>query len=375
MAKKHSISETHIHNDKVEDPLRRVLDSAKKGQLIAVIGTGVSIGLTNGKIPSWTGLIKNGLQYSLTKGRITEKQKNNWQNQIESSDIDDLLSAAEFIGRKLGAPADPLYGRWLQENFQSSEPINERLSQAIQTLSSSQIPICTLNYDPLLEKVTGLPSIKISEKAKATAWMRRECQAILHLHGHWENPESCILGIRDYESTQTDDVRDLFQRNLATFNHLIFIGCGETLADPNFSALISWLKLKLPAMTPQHIALTREDEMATRNADPAWAGFVEPVNYGEKHVDLAEFIIANFSIKAPKPKKPKPTPQTNQVIENYRKFLIRDCGQMTIEGVSADMDTGQRKFDLERLFVPLKVIGCPPDYPQNDPDRAAKLEE
>ena len=34
----------------------------------------------------------------------------------------------------------------------------------------------------------------------------------------------------------------------------------------------------------------------------------------------------------------------------YRKFLIRDCGEMTIEG--ADMDTAQRRFDLEKLFVP-----------------------
>jgi len=40
---------------------------------------------------------------------------------------------------------------------------------------------------------------------------------------------------------------------------------------------------------------------------------------------------------------------------------------MTIEGVRADMEIGQRRFDLERLFVPLKVLGCPPDISKDDP--------
>ncbi len=48
---------------------------------------------------------------------------------------------------------------------------------------------------------------------------------------------------------------------------------------------------------------------------------------------------------------------------------------MTIEGVRADMDTAQRRFDLERLFVPLKVLPSPPDIPETDPQREQKLLE
>jgi len=54
---------------------------------------------------------------------------------------------------------------------------------------------------------------------------------------------------------------------------------------------------------------------------------------------------------------------------------VKDCGQMTIEGVRADMDTAQRRFDLERLFVPLKVLPSPPDIPETDPQREQKLLE
>lgn len=360
------------------DPMQRIVESARQGKLVVVVGAGVSMGLTNSGIPSWTGLIKNGFDYGRKKGRITAAQLTTWSSQLASTDMDDLLGAAEFMARKLGAPADQVYGRWLQEVFGAVQPNNELLSSALKALISWDIPLCTLNYDPLLEIVTGLPAIQVSDTQKVMAWMRREHAAILHLHGSWDAPSSCILGIRDYETIQTNEVRDLFQRNLAAFNHLLFIGCGDTLADPNFSALVTWLRTKLQALTPQHIALTREDDVEKRNADPAWLGFVEPLSFGKAHDDLAEFLLQHFSQVAAKRsarKKASATSESNTVLDDYRSFLLRDCGQMTIEGVSADMDTGQRKFDLERLFVPLNVLACPPEFSPTDPDGAAKLEK
>lgn len=360
------------------DPIQRVIESAQQGKLVVIVGAGVSAGLTNGVAPSWSGLIKSGFEYGKKKGRITDTQLTTWSSQLASSDMDDLLGAAEFIGRKLGAPTDQVYGRWLQDEFESLQPTNERLASAIKALISHGIPICTLNYDPLLETVTGLPALQVSDTQRVISWMRREYQAILHLHGSWDVPISCILGIRDYETTQTNEVRDLFQRNLATFNHLLFIGCGDTLADPNFSALVAWLRTKLQALTPQHIALTRADDVEKRNADPAWVGFVEPLSFGNAHDDLADFLLQHFPqavAKRSARKNTAATSESNAVLADYRSFLLRDCGKMTIEGVSADMDTGQRKFDLERLFVPLNVLACPPEFLPTDPEGAAKLEK
>lgn len=48
---------------------------------------------------------------------------------------------------------------------------------------------------------------------------------------------------------------------------------------------------------------------------------------------------------------------------------------MTIEGVRADMDTAQRRFELEKLFVPLKVLATPPEFPASDPEREQKLQK
>lgn len=373
-----TVAKSAVRGKITSDPMQRVIESARQGKLVVIVGAGVSIGLTNGKALSWTGLIKNGFDYGIKKGRITDVQLNSWSSQLASTDMDDLLGAAEFMTRKLGAPTDHVYGRWLEEIFGSVQPSNAPLSSALKALASLKIPLCTLNYDPLLEIVTGLPGIKVSDTKEVMSWMRREHPAILHLHGSWDSPSSCILGIRDYETTQTNEARDLFQRNLAAFNHLLFIGCGDTFADPNFSALVKWLRTKLPALTPRHVALTREDDLARRHADPAWLGFVEPVSFGKAHDDLAKFLHQHFpqlTSKRSLRKKVSVSVDTNTVLEDYRAFLLRDCGQMTIEGVSADMDTGQRKFDLERLFVPLNVSACPPDFSPTDPDSETKLKK
>lgn len=358
-------------------PLLKVIKAAQEGKLIVVVGAGISISLTNGEAKSWNGLIRDGFNYGSMKGRITSAQHRAWEAQLASSDIDDLLSAAEFVSRKLGAPNDQVYARWLEESFGSLTIKNGVLGDALKLFSSMGIPICTLNYDLLLEDATELPSILITETSKVAAWMRRELPAILHLHGDWRTPDSCILGIRDYETTLNDELRDLFQRNLSIFNNLLFLGCGSTLSDPNFSALTEWLKRKYSALPPQHVGLTLNEEVSHKNTDASWVGFVDPIGYGSKHEDLADFLHEHI-LQLGTSKIPPPTAiadNANQVLDNYRSFLLRDCGQMTIEGVSADMDTGQRRFDLEKLFVPLKISACPPEFNKNDKEREAKLEK
>lgn len=351
---------------------------------MAVFGTGVSVALTDRKIPtmSWRGLIEDGFAHAAKKGKITAEQVGRWKSQLASGDLDELLGAAEFMGRKLDAPNGDLYARWLEGVFKSVRSSNEELSSAIRALASAKVPLCTLNYDPLLEHVTGQPSITVSETSKATAWARREAPGVLHLHGYWASPATCVLGIRDYEGTQHDDVRDLLQRHLASFRRLLFIGCGDTFGDPNFSALVKWLRQNMKAAAPEHYALVPDDQVTARNRDEAWHGFVEPVGYG-KYSGLAAFLLKHFKERVATESEKKSVavrvPETTtpshhmKLIQDYRAFLIRDCGQMTIEGVRAELDTAKSKFDLERLFVPLKLLPSVPEISETDPLREQKL--
>jgi hypothetical protein len=368
----------------VHAPNINLRDSAGRGELVAVIGSGVSLALTKGTVPllSWVGLVRDGFFYAVNKKKITDEQVRAWEPQLSSLDIDDLLCAAEFVSRKLDAPHGLLYARWFEHAFKNLQPSNTKLEEAIIALHNAGVPLCTLNYDPLLEQVTGMGGINLTETGKVSAWMRREIQSILHLHGSWDVPATCILGVRDYESTLGNDVRDLIQRSLASFRRLLFIGCGGTLADPNFTALIKWLREKMKTAAPEHVGLVTDTDLAVRRADPAWQGFVEPLSYGTKFDDLATYLLKLFPAEAQRQTiqtKLKNSDSTTRgqakIISDYLAFLLKDCGQMAIEGVRADMDIGQRKFDIERLFVPLNVVQCPPEFPMSDPKREQKLQE
>lgn len=313
---------------------------------------------------------------------MSESQYKAWTAHLDSTDIDDLLSAAEFVGRKLGAPSGQMYGRWLEECFGANTLADNDLVVALANLRQLGVPIATLNYDTLLEAVTGLDSIKFSDTKRVAEWVRRETDGILHLHGVWNDPSSCVLGIRDYQSAALSDVRQFIQRNLSTFGRLLFVGCGDTFSDPNFTALISWMRDEMKGASPLHYALVRENELITRRADATWQGFVEPISYGDDYADLPNFLRSLFPsqevlqhISQSQPPSAVSQVQDDRVLAEYRAFLLRDCGQMTIEGIRTDIDTAQRKFDLENLFVPLGVNPVPPEFPISDKRREAKLKK
>ncbi|WP_447652276.1 SIR2 family protein [Pseudomonas abietaniphila] len=366
-----------LDKGKIVESLRNAIHS---GELILVIGSGLSVGLTGNAYPalSWKGLVDDGLEQSKSKGKLTVEQLAKWKDMLRSNDIDDLLAAAEIVGRKLGSPNGDLYARWLHDCFSNIESSNAELSDVVVSLAKSGTPMCTLNYDSLLESVTGQSTILLSDVRKSTEWMRKETSGILHLHGHWQTPEGCILGVRDYESTLNDQPRELFQKALGVYNKLLFIGCGDTFADPNFSALIDWLRTHMKSSAHQHYALVLDKQVDERSADESWQGFVEPLGYGSNHSDLPNFL-RELLPGTNKPARKKRSASTNllsknaEIVNHYRDFVIRDCGQMTIEGVRADMDTAQRRFDLEKLFVPLELNACPPEIPEGDPNRIEKL--
>ncbi len=46
-------------------------------------------------------------------------------------------------------------------------------------------------------------------------------------------------------------------------------------------------------------------------------------------------------------------------IEQYRRWLAAECGEIQLDGLPADKFLSQKRMELERLFVPLKVVAEP----------------
>lgn len=355
--------------------------SAEQGQLVVVLGAGVTMSLATkaSNALNWSGLIKSALLYGNSRSLLTDKQFARYSEALETEDLDELLGVAEFASRKLEAPDGHLYSSWMKSVFSNWAAGTGGMKNALLAIESYGIPITTLNFDTLAEEVTGLPTINYSDKDGMVQWASKEKNGVLHLHGVWSNPSSCVFSIRDYHSATNDAVRALLQRSLGSFNRLLFVGCGDTFQDPNFSGLIDWLRQHIGTSTPRHFALVREAEVPSRLANVKWRGFVEPLSFGENFADLPGFLLNCFPTKrSPAVIKNRENAVHNKhakIIASYRDFLLRDCGEITVEGMRADLDMAQRKFDLERLFVPLEVVSAPPVIPLSDPMREQKLQE
>jgi hypothetical protein len=361
--------------------LDNVRQSADAGSLVIVLGAGATMSLMpkSRKALSWVGLVKSALTYGHERKLVSDAQFDRYTETLTSDDVDDLLGAAEFAGRKLGAPTDPNYARWLRATFEDWAAEPSAMTNALRAIAQKNILIATLNYDTVTDSAVSLAPINLTNTEAVLEWCRKEREGILHLHGVWNDPGSCVFGIRDYHAAVQSEARDLVQRSLSSFNRLLFVGCGDTFADPNFSGLIGWLREHVGAGAPQHYALVRDDEVPRRMADTTWRGFVEPLGYGEHHSDLPTFLLDCFPTRpastTPAARAKASAARDHQVIAAYRQFLLRDCGEMTIEGMRADMDTAQRKFDLEKLFVPLEIQEFEPAISLDDPERETALQQ
>lgn len=273
---------------------------------ILVFGTGISTALTNGSYPqlSWLGLIKSGFDYAVKIGKLSATTAENWLRILkDDADISEILHLAGFLSQALSTGDGFDYAKWLEKEFSDIAIYNKELSRTIKDISNSGIKFCTLNYDSLLESATELPPIYMDETNEVIGWFKGERKGILHLHGHWKRPDTCILGAQHYQTTIFDSTRIFFQQHLTVFGNLLFVGCGGTFEDPNFTKTLSWLREELQPTKSSIFALVRNSEVGSRRTDAAWQNIIEPIGFGSDHDLLGPFLEALFlHVTAPEPK-------------------------------------------------------------------------
>ncbi|HWM90688.1 MAG TPA: tetratricopeptide repeat protein [Thermoanaerobaculia bacterium] len=270
--------------------LERLKTDIAEGRVVAVVGTGVSVGASKDKrLASWTGFLESGLEHcraadpsldSGVAGRIREE--------IKSGNMVELLSAAGKISKILGAPKGGNFLRWLKEtvgSLQASDP------SVIRALADLGILLTTTNYDNLLETVTGLEPVTWLNHARVDDFLQgRERRVVLHLHGHWRTPESIILDYTSYGRHGSDSHAQNALHTLGTAKTLLFIGCGDGLTDPNFDQFLGWLREILGESTSHHFRLCcAEEENAVRQQHQA-NDRIRVICYGGTHSELAPFL-------------------------------------------------------------------------------------
>src|SRR5881296_1663804 len=164
----------------------------RTGRALIIAGSGVSLGATNAnEFASWTGLLHNGATYC---AELYPELATTWvkrvHEEIDSADIGDLLSAAEKVSEKLGAPHGGNFARWLRETVGTLRVQNGEIIEALCGLGGV---LATTNYDSLITQVSQLPSVTWKNLPKVQRIIREKERAVIHLHGHWEAPESVVL--------------------------------------------------------------------------------------------------------------------------------------------------------------------------------------
>lgn len=264
-----------------------VKDLRNNGVLI-IAGAGVSAAATDGaSTATWKGLLRHGLERCLAlDSRLTAAWKTRVIEEIDSDDLDDLLSAAEKVSRKLEAPASGEWSRWLREAIGELAVSDPALPLAIASLGA---PVATTNYDTVLDEAVGGKAATWQTPNSIQRIVRGEDISVAHLHGVWDQPESVILGIRSYEELIRNEPAQGIQRALSILRSFLFIGVGAGMEDPNWSALRDYLSRVAKGSENRHYRLCLESELPELTPSSK-VDRILPISYGQTHSDLIPFI-------------------------------------------------------------------------------------
>ena len=169
------------------------------GHVVVVVGTGVSVATCENQqvdgfpVATWTGLLKHGVHFCQhTENALNAKEAKSLLGQIRVGETDFLIAAAELVTERLRGKRPGAFRGWLKESVGKLAPTQPEI---IQTLASRPVKLATLNYDRLLEAVTSRPPITWQDRDKIEDVLRYGGDAVIHLHGYFDQPDSVVLGL------------------------------------------------------------------------------------------------------------------------------------------------------------------------------------
>ena len=331
-----------------ENDLREMI---RRQHVVTVIGSGVSLA-TNASAPAWRALIESALERCREIG-VPKADCDAISQLLKLVSADLLLAAAEFVDGKLRANGGGELKCWLRETFAGLEPKDPTV---IQSLAALGTPVMTTNYDDLIEKVTGLRHVTWKDASNAARVLRGEDRRVLHLHGHWEEAESVVLGIRSYETVLNDRYLQAAMQAFGMTKSFLFVGCGdEGLGDPNFGNFLTWLEAVETAAGVEH----RHYRLVRKQDACAAAGRLFSLVYGDDYQDLPKFLErllpeseAEEGHRGQKKKSDRVRPKLPESIEHYLRRLEHQTQHLSLLGMGRSL---QVELPIAEAYIPLRT--------------------
>jgi len=274
-------------NDEMDSQLDDVVLALRANRLAIIAGAGVSIAATQMSQLSWSGLLTSALEHYQKIVPAPAAWADSIARMIASGEADLNILAAEAISEKLRAVArGNEFNQWLRKTFQNLRPRDEEILDAITSLDC---PVYTTNYDDLLNRHISQTVVVDGHDRDILREFLSGLHRVMHLHGHWAQPETLVLGIRSYDKILADDIIQTIARALFLEKTVLFVGCGSGLDDPNFASLLAWRATYLGSTSLISYRLCLSSEVAELRRHHAGQA-LEPLSYGDSHDRLAVFL-------------------------------------------------------------------------------------
>ena len=237
-------------------------DAIRRQRVLAIVGAGVSIDASAGDAcASWRGFLEDGVARCIA---LHPNLQPNWEQGIRQL-LDDgrYLEAADEVARHLGGPGHGEFRTWLASTVGR---ISVTRRDCVEALAELDIPLATTNYDDVIEDVTGYRSITWrATQSELRDWVIGR-DAVLHLHGHWDDPASVVLTTDSYAAVMRSQRLRAALRSLAFQYSFVLIGFGSGVADPHFQSIRTWIKTHYRGSGYRHYRIVPQAEEAAAGA-------------------------------------------------------------------------------------------------------------
>lgn len=273
------------------DHKEKLIEQLKAGRVVVVVGAGVSKAISDrAATADWVGLVKAGIEHVSKVVQVS----NNWgdiqglalEDALESGEADDLIAVASAVASKLKGSSLQAFSNWIADTVGVLPVVDKSVPLA---LAGLRAPLLTTNYDKLLENVLNRSSAVWTDSESMRRCFIQSTDAIGHLHGVYDQPESVIFSQSDYDRLTSDKSAQFVQQAQYSTKSFLYIGYGSGLDDPNFSKLLDEHAALFPASRGYHFRLCLDeelDDLQTRHRDSD----IRVLSYGEDFQDLAPYL-------------------------------------------------------------------------------------
>jgi hypothetical protein len=280
----------------------RLIDAAKHGNMVPLVGSGVSRQAGN-VFPAWTDLLDGMTSYAVSKHFMIESEGEEVKELIARQE---LLMAAEALRSKINSPDE--YVDFLDRAFNPPGVEPASVHKALIRLDPPLL--LTTNYDHLLEDAYAevhrrAPTVYTYKRADAIQKFLQSGRyspsvkgpIIFKIHGTIEEPEELILTMRDYRQILYWEQGYRLVMS-AIFLTQVVLMIGFSFADPELRVLLEFLRDALKKQNQPDFIFLSEGSIGPLQKERMRNDFgVEVITYKStpEHPELLELI--NFLVE------------------------------------------------------------------------------